>query len=45
MIILGTGDRMGIVAMNADAKAVRAASAQGVDFNAYLHQPSPLTGG
>jgi hypothetical protein len=44
IIILGTGDRMGIVTMTADAKAVRAASAQGVDFNVYLHQPYPLTG-
>ncbi|WP_414586679.1 DUF1308 domain-containing protein [Scytonema sp. PCC 10023] len=44
IIILGTGDQMGIVTMTADAKAVRAASAQGVDFNVYLHPPYPLTG-
>ncbi len=44
IIILGTGDQMGIVTMTADAKAVRAASAQGVDFNVYLHLSYPLTG-
>ncbi len=44
IIILGTGDQMGIVTMTADAKALRAASAQGVDFNIYLHQPYSLTG-
>jgi predicted nucleic acid-binding protein len=44
IIILGTGDQMGIVTMTGDAKAVRAASAQGVNFNVYLHLPSPLTG-
>lgn len=44
IIILGTGDQMGIVTMTADAKAVRAASAQGVDFNIYIHPPYPLTG-
>ncbi|ALF52364.1 hypothetical protein ACX27_05090 [Nostoc piscinale CENA21] len=44
IIILGTGDQMGIVTMTADAKAVRAASAQGVDFNIYLHLPYSLTG-
>ncbi|MBC7824218.1 MAG: DUF1308 domain-containing protein [Candidatus Parcubacteria bacterium] len=44
MILLGTGDQMGIVTMTADAKAVRAASAQGVDFNVYLHSSYPLTG-
>ncbi|OUL33415.1 DUF1308 domain-containing protein [Nostoc sp. 106C] len=44
IIILGTGDQMGIVTMTADAKAIRAASAQGVDFNVYLHPPYPLTG-
>lgn len=35
---------MGIVTMTADAKAVSAASAQGVDFCAYIHSPYPLTG-
>ncbi|MEX0269063.1 DUF1308 domain-containing protein [Leptolyngbyaceae cyanobacterium UHCC 1019] len=44
IIILGTGDHMGIITMTADAKAVRAASAQGVDFNVYLHLSYPLTG-
>jgi hypothetical protein len=44
IIILGTGDRMGIVTITADAKAVRAASAQGVDFNVYLHPAYLLTG-
>lgn len=44
IIILGTGDQMGIVTMTADAKAVRAASAQGVNFNVYLHLSYPLTG-
>lgn len=44
IIILGTGDQMGIVTMTADAKAVRAASAQGVNFNVYLHSSYPLTG-
>ncbi|WP_335137068.1 hypothetical protein [Nostoc sp.] len=34
---------MGVVTMTADAKAVRAASAQGVDFNVYLHLPYSLT--
>jgi predicted nucleic acid-binding protein len=44
IIILGTGDQMGIVTMTADAKAVRAASAQGVNFNVYLHSSYSLTG-
>lgn len=44
IIILGTGDQLGIVTMTADAKAVRAASSQGVDFSVYLHPPLPLTG-
>ncbi|MEH1933485.1 MAG: DUF1308 domain-containing protein [Nostoc sp.] len=44
IIILGTGDQMGVVTMTADAKAVRAASAQGVDFNVYLHLSFSLTG-
>ncbi|MEH2114609.1 DUF1308 domain-containing protein [Nostoc sp.] len=42
--MLGTGDQMGVVTMTADAKAVRAASDQGVDFNVYLHLPFSLTG-
>jgi predicted nucleic acid-binding protein len=44
IIILGTGDRLGIVTMTADVRAVRAASAQGVDFDVYLHPPYPLMG-
>jgi rRNA-processing protein FCF1 len=44
IIILGTGDQVGIVTMTADAKAVQAASAQGVGFNVYLHPPYSLTG-
>lgn len=44
IIILGTGDRLGIVTLTADAKAVKAALAQGVDFQVYVHPPCPLTG-
>jgi hypothetical protein len=44
IIILRTGDQLGIVTTTADAKAVRAASAQGVDFLVYIHPPFPLTG-
>lgn len=44
IIILGTGDQLGIVTMTADAKAIRAASSQGVDFNVYIHPSRPLTG-
>ncbi len=44
IIILGTGAQMEIVTMTADAKAIRAASAQGVNFNVYLHLPYSLTG-
>lgn len=44
IIILGTGDRLGIVTMTADFKAVRAASAQGGDFGVYIHPPCSLTG-
>jgi Protein of unknown function (DUF1308) len=44
IIVLGTGDQMGVVTMTADAKAVRAASAQGINFNVYLHLSYPLTG-
>jgi Protein of unknown function (DUF1308) len=44
IIILGTGDQLGIVTTTADAKAVRAASAQGVDFLVHIHLPFPLTG-
>ena len=44
IIILGTGDQLNIFTTTADAKAVRAASAQGVDFHVYIHLPFPLTG-
>ncbi len=44
IIILGTGDQMRIVTMTADAKAIRAASAQGVNFRVYLHPSYPLAG-
>lgn len=44
IIILGTGDQLGIFTTTADAKAVRAASAQGVDFLVYIHPAFPLTG-
>lgn len=44
IIILGTGDRLGIVTLTTDAKAVRAAMAQEVSFDVYIHPPYPLTG-
>ena len=44
IIILGTGDSLGIVTLTADAKAVKAASSQGVDFSVYVHPPYPLLG-
>jgi hypothetical protein len=44
IIILGTGDQLGIVTMTTDAKAIRAARAQGVLFNVYLHLSYPLLG-
>ncbi len=44
IIILGTGDQLDIVTTTADAKSVRAAFAQGVDFQVYIHPPFPLTG-
>lgn len=43
IIILGTGDELGIISLTADAKAVRAAIAQGVNFSVYVHPPYPLT--
>lgn len=43
-IIFGTGDNLGITTMTGDAKFVRGASAQGVDFDAYIHSPVPLGG-
>ncbi|MGK7875805.1 MAG: DUF1308 domain-containing protein [Xenococcaceae cyanobacterium] len=44
IIIFGTGDQLGIVTMTADAKAVRAISAQGLDLSVYIHSSCPLTG-
>jgi|GEM_PF-729074 len=44
IIILGTGDQLGITTMTADAKAVRAISGQGVDFSVYVHPPCRLRG-
>jgi predicted nucleic acid-binding protein len=44
IIILGTGDQLGIVTMTADQRAVRAAQAQGVDFQVFIHSPVPLAG-
>ncbi|WP_121720939.1 DUF1308 domain-containing protein, partial [Streptomyces sp. E2N171] len=43
--IFGTADRMGIPIMTSDAKFLRGASAQGVDFNAIVHQPMSWIGG
>jgi hypothetical protein len=44
IIILGTGDQLGIVSMTADGRAVRSAQAQGVDFPVFLHAPVRLMG-
>lgn len=44
IIILGTGDKLGIVTMTADVSAVKASLAQGIDFNVYLHPSCSLTG-
>jgi hypothetical protein len=44
ILILGTGDQMGAITMTADAKAIRAATAQGVDFAVYIHKSYPLVG-
>lgn len=45
IIILGTGDQLGITTTTADAKAVRALRiGQGVDFSLYVHPPCRLTG-
>ncbi|OJH38634.1 hypothetical protein BON30_20570 [Cystobacter ferrugineus] len=42
--IFGTGDNMGITTMSSDAKFLRGAKAQGVEFDAFLHSPVPLRG-
>jgi len=43
-IIFGTGDQLGIPTMTSDAKFLSGASAQGVEFDAFLHSPVPFTG-
>ncbi|MFQ1700251.1 DUF1308 domain-containing protein [Loktanella agnita] len=43
-VIFGTGDNMSIPTITSDAKFVRGASAQGVDFDVIVHDPVPLTG-
>ncbi len=43
-IIFGTGDKLGITTMTADAKFIRGSKAQGVDFAVYLHQSQFLIG-
>jgi hypothetical protein len=43
-VIFGTGDQLGIPTMTSDAKFVRGAAAQGVDFVVILHDPVPLRG-
>ena len=42
--VFGTADRMRVTTMTSDAKFLRGASAQGVDFDTHLHQPVPLQG-
>lgn len=44
IIIFGTGDSMGAVTMTADARAIRSAAAQGVNFAHFLHRTMPLQG-
>jgi hypothetical protein len=44
IVILGTGDELGVPTLTADRRAVRSASAQGVDFDVVLHTPVPLRG-
>ncbi|CAM2063905.1 DUF1308 domain-containing protein [Sulfidibacter corallicola] len=43
-VIFGTGDQLSIPTMTGDAKFLRGASAQGVDFDAIVHDPVPLKG-
>src|SRR5437762_3275591 len=42
IIVFGTGDALGVVTLSADAKFVRGAAAQGVNFNVFVHAPVPL---
>lgn len=44
IIIFGTGDKLGIITMTADQKAIRAASGQGVNFEVDTHPPCRLQG-
>jgi hypothetical protein len=44
IVVLGTGDRLGIPTVTSDAKAVRASVAQGVIFNVRIHEPSSFVG-
>jgi hypothetical protein len=44
IIILGTGDEMGVITLTSDREAVRVARVQGVHFQVVLHPPFPLTG-
>lgn len=44
IIIFGTGDALKAITSTADAKFVRGASVQGVDFDVFIHKPVPLTG-
>jgi hypothetical protein len=44
IVILGTGDTMGIVTLTADRKALSAALSQGVNFNAFFHFSDQLKG-
>src|SRR5437879_3941772 len=44
IVILGTGDQLGATTVTADGRAVRAAAAQGVKFDVFLHAAVPLTG-
>jgi hypothetical protein len=43
-VIFGIGDYLGLTTITGDARFVRAASAQGVDFDVFLHAPPRLAG-
>jgi hypothetical protein len=43
-VIFGTEDQLGITTMTSDAKFVRGASEQDVDFDVIVHDPVPLRG-
>ena len=42
IVIFGTGDNMGIQTITSDKKFLRGASAQGVNFDAILHEPKNI---